>query len=57
MNKVFEEAICAALGHKKFGGQDFIAECLELFEDEGPCTSTLFNADKKMSQDSATATS
>jgi hypothetical protein len=31
--KVFEEAICAGLGHKKFGGKDFISECLELFDD------------------------
>mmetsp|Transcript_48966 Transcript_48966/g.59058 ORF Transcript_48966/g.59058 Transcript_48966/m.59058 type:complete len:199 (-) Transcript_48966:206-802(-) len=31
--KVFEEAICAGLGHKKFGGDDFLSECLGLFDD------------------------
>lgn len=31
--KVFEEAVCAALGHRKFGGKDFMSECLELFDD------------------------
>lgn len=31
--KVFEEAVCAGLGHKKFGGKDFICQCLELFDD------------------------
>ena len=31
---MFEEAICAALGQKKFGGQDFVSQCLELFDDE-----------------------
>lgn len=34
--KVFEEAICAGLGHKKFGGKDFVSECLELFDDNLP---------------------
>mmetsp|Transcript_11119 Transcript_11119/g.16833 ORF Transcript_11119/g.16833 Transcript_11119/m.16833 type:complete len:233 (+) Transcript_11119:2904-3602(+) len=52
--KLFEEAICAALGHKKFGGQDFISECLELFEDEGPCTSSLFLTDTETNKDSST---
>jgi len=31
--KVFEEAVCAGIGHKKFGGVDFVSECLELFDD------------------------
>ena len=31
--QVFEEAVCAGLGHKKFGGKDFICQCLELFDD------------------------
>jgi hypothetical protein len=31
--KIFEEAVCAGLGHRKFGEQDFIAECLGLFDD------------------------
>lgn len=31
--KVFEEAVCAGLGHRKYGGKDFVAECLELFDD------------------------
>lgn len=34
VKKVFEEAVCAALGHKKFGGKDFLTECLELFDDD-----------------------
>lgn len=32
--KIFEEAICAGLGQKKFGGKDFISECLELFDED-----------------------
>jgi len=31
--QVFEEAVCAAVGHKKFGGKTFIDEALELFEE------------------------
>lgn len=31
--KVFEEALCAGLGQRKFGEKDFLSECLELFED------------------------
>eukprot|EP00970_Alexandrium_tamarense_P012901 scaffold3146_cov186-Alexandrium_tamarense.AAC.2 len=31
--KVFEEAICAGLGQRKYGEKDFLSECLELFED------------------------
>lgn len=30
--KIFEEAVCAGIGHRKFGGQDFVKECLELFD-------------------------
>ena len=26
--------MCAGLGHKKFGGKDFVSECLELFNDD-----------------------
>eukprot|EP00984_Skeletonema_dohrnii_P011677 scaffold4688_cov77-Skeletonema_dohrnii-CCMP3373.AAC.3 len=33
--KVFEEAICMALGQKRYGERDFLSECLELMED-GP---------------------
>ena len=33
--KVFEEAICMALGQKRYGERDFLRECLELLED-GP---------------------
>jgi hypothetical protein len=29
--QVFEEAVCAGLGHKKYGGSDFLTECLDLF--------------------------
>jgi Rab-like protein 2 len=32
--KVFEEAVCAGLGQRKYGEKDFLSECLELFEDE-----------------------
>lgn len=32
--KVFEEAVCAGLGQRKYGEKDFLLECLELFEDE-----------------------
>jgi len=32
--KVFEEAICAGLGKRKFGEKDFLSECLDLFEHE-----------------------
>jgi hypothetical protein len=31
---VFEEAIYAAVGHKKFGGRTFLDEALELFEED-----------------------
>ncbi len=31
--KVIEEAVCAGLGHKRFGGKDFVQEVLELFEE------------------------
>jgi Rab-like protein 2 len=30
--KVFEEAICMALGQKRYGEKDFLSECLELYE-------------------------
>jgi Rab-like protein 2 len=33
--KVFEEAICMALGQKRYGERDFLSECLELLDD-GP---------------------
>ncbi|KAL9183091.1 hypothetical protein ACHAXT_004878 [Thalassiosira profunda] len=33
--KAFEEAICAGLGQRKYGEQDFLSECLGLFDD-GP---------------------
>lgn len=29
--KVFEEAVCAGLGQRKYGEKDFVSECLELF--------------------------
>lgn len=32
--KVFEEAVCAGLGQRKYGEKDFLSECLELFQDE-----------------------
>ena len=32
--KVFEEAVCAGLGQRKYGEKDFLSECLELFADE-----------------------
>lgn len=32
VEKVFEEAICAAVVHKKFSGSDFITECLEILD-------------------------
>jgi len=32
--KVFEEAICAGLGHKQYDEKGFLSECLELFDDE-----------------------
>ncbi|KAL7478948.1 hypothetical protein ACHAW6_004700 [Cyclotella cf. meneghiniana] len=32
--KVFEEAVYAGLGQRKYGEKDFLSECLELFEDE-----------------------
>lgn len=32
VEKVFEEAICAAVVHKKFTGGDFITECLEILD-------------------------
>lgn len=32
--KVFEEAVCAGLGQRKYGEKDFLSECLELFVDE-----------------------
>lgn len=31
--RVFEEAICAAVGQRKFGPGDFLDECLAFFED------------------------
>jgi hypothetical protein len=31
---VFEEAVCAGLGQRKYGEKDFLLECLELFEDD-----------------------
>lgn len=42
--KVFEEAICAGLGQRKYGEKDFLSECLQLFED-GPLP-TLPKSDK-----------
>ena len=33
--KVFEEAICMALGQKRYGERDFLSECLEVLDD-GP---------------------
>lgn len=32
VEKLFEEAVCAALVHKKFSGGDFITECLEILD-------------------------
>lgn len=32
--KVFEEAIYAAVAHKKFGGRTFVEEALELFQED-----------------------
>ena len=32
--KVFEEAVCAGLGQRKYGEKDFLSECLDLFADE-----------------------
>ncbi|KAL7552172.1 hypothetical protein ACHAWF_015396 [Thalassiosira exigua] len=43
--KVFEEAVCAGLGQRKYGEKDFLSECLELFED-GPLQSDLFDEEK-----------
>mmetsp|Transcript_5374 Transcript_5374/g.11807 ORF Transcript_5374/g.11807 Transcript_5374/m.11807 type:complete len:224 (+) Transcript_5374:263-934(+) len=42
--KVFEEAVCAGLGQRKYGEKDFLSECLELFED-GPLQKKLFSDD------------
>ncbi|KAL7463003.1 hypothetical protein ACHAXS_003376 [Conticribra weissflogii] len=42
--KVFEEAICAGLGQRKYGEKDFLSECLELFDDENSC---LFPSDSE----------
>lgn len=39
--KVFEEAVCAGLGQRKYGEKDFLSECLGLFED-GPLEQRLF---------------
>lgn len=39
--KVFEEAVCAGLGQKKYGEKDLLSECLELFQD-GPFLRYLF---------------
>ena len=39
--KVFEEAVCAGLGQKKYGEKDLLSECLELFQD-GPLLRNLF---------------
>ena len=45
--KVFEEAVCAGLGQRKYGEKDFLSECLELF-DEGPLgRSDLFSDDRE----------
>ena len=44
--KVFEEAVCAGLGHKKYGEKDLLNECLDLFRD-GPIVRDLFADDKK----------
>ncbi|KAL3771531.1 hypothetical protein ACHAWU_003706 [Discostella pseudostelligera] len=45
--KVFEEAVCAGLGQKKYGEKDLLSECLELFQD-GPFLRDLFvNDDDK----------
>ncbi len=30
--KVFEEAICMALGQKRYGEKDFLRECLDVLE-------------------------
>lgn len=32
--KAFEEAVCLGVGHKRFGGKDFVQEALELFDEE-----------------------
>ena len=42
--KVFEEAVCAGLGQKKYGEKDLLSECLELFQD-GPFLRDLFVGD------------
>lgn len=44
--KVFEEAVCAGLGQKKYGEKDLLSECLELFQD-GPFLRDLFEDDDK----------
>ena len=48
--KVFEEAVCAGLGQKKYGEKDFLSECLDLFED-GPLQQKLFADDEKNRSD------
>mgnify|MGYP000750407024 CR=1 FL=1 len=44
--KVFEEAVCAGLGQRKYGEKDFMSECLELFND-GPLQQNLFSDDSE----------
>mmetsp|Transcript_25423 Transcript_25423/g.51303 ORF Transcript_25423/g.51303 Transcript_25423/m.51303 type:complete len:222 (+) Transcript_25423:141-806(+) len=45
--KVFEEAICAGLGQRKYGEKDFLSECLELFENGPVGNSYSFSTDNE----------